>query len=220
MIDVSVTRSPGQTIYAFPDRSEGFSLADWTTHRVLLTEGTAPDTGIYTGQLDETKAYLWRFFEGASQPTDWDKDKGFFDLTQSVIERRTDVGVLVALQGVVAEDGSLSEIIVGDDYLDANGRAFKWTVAAVDGININDADCYFGGQATIDGVDYSWLVQGTVTHNSPTWTLTFDLPRATTANLAPGRYRWSVEVRGPTGTEITRVKNASNCLVRLVEKQT
>jgi hypothetical protein len=79
---VSVTRASGLTLYAFPDLSFGFSIADWTTHRVLLTEGTGANTGIYLGNLDETKATLWRFFEGASQPT-WDQSKGYFPLPGS-----------------------------------------------------------------------------------------------------------------------------------------
>lgn len=79
---VSVTRTPGLTLYAFPDRSFGFSIADWMTHRVLLTEGTGANTGIYLGTLDETKATLWRFFEGAAQPT-WDQSKGYFPLPGS-----------------------------------------------------------------------------------------------------------------------------------------
>jgi hypothetical protein len=81
MKSVSITRSPGLQIYAFPDRTEGFSIADWITHRVQLIEGTGANTGIYIGELDESKSNLWRFFEGESQPTGWDQAKGFFDLS-------------------------------------------------------------------------------------------------------------------------------------------
>ena len=79
---VSVTRTTGLTLYAFPDLSEGFSIADWLIHRVQLVEGTGANTGIYTASLDETKASLWRFFEGATQPT-WDQSKGYFPLPGS-----------------------------------------------------------------------------------------------------------------------------------------
>lgn len=82
MQTVSLTRTPGLTLYAFPDLSEGFSIADWLIHRVQLVEGTGANTGIYTANLDETKASLWRFFEGASQPT-WDQSKGYFPLPGS-----------------------------------------------------------------------------------------------------------------------------------------
>lgn len=80
---VSVIRTSGQTLYAFPDISFGFSLADWTTHRVLLVEQASPNQGIYLANLDETKATLWRFFVGASQPTDWNESKGYFPLPGS-----------------------------------------------------------------------------------------------------------------------------------------
>lgn len=74
---VSLTRTPGQVIYAFPSNA---SLANWTTSRVLLVEGTGPNTGRYTASLDETISSLWYFFEGASQPANWGLSKGYFDL--------------------------------------------------------------------------------------------------------------------------------------------
>jgi len=77
---VSLTRTPGLTIYAFPDRASGYSLADWTTHRVLLTEGTGANAGHFTAELDESKPRLWRLFEGETQPTDWNQSKGYFAL--------------------------------------------------------------------------------------------------------------------------------------------
>lgn len=79
MKQVSITRSPGLQIYAFPDRTEGFSIADWTNHREPLIEGTGANVGIYIGELDETKATLWRVFVGASQPT-WNQDIGYVKL--------------------------------------------------------------------------------------------------------------------------------------------
>jgi len=83
MTPVTLTRTPGQTLYAFP---AGFSLADWDTHRVLLDEGTGANTGKYTASLDESKSTLWYFFIGASQPSDWGQSKGYFDLSDAAIK--------------------------------------------------------------------------------------------------------------------------------------
>jgi hypothetical protein len=77
-MNVSLTRQPGQTIYAYPD---GYSLADWITHRVQLVEQSAPNLGRYQAALDESKSTLWRFFEGAGQPANWNEAKGFFNLS-------------------------------------------------------------------------------------------------------------------------------------------
>jgi hypothetical protein len=86
MKTVSLTYAPGQTIYAYPDASDDFSLAAWTTHRILLTEGTGVNTGHYSGSLDESKSELWRYFIGASQPTDWSQSKGYFGLSDAAID--------------------------------------------------------------------------------------------------------------------------------------
>jgi hypothetical protein len=78
---VSLTRTPGIVVYAFPANA---SLANWTTSRVLLVEGTGANTGRYTASLDETISSLWYFFEGASQPANWGLSKGYFDLIPEV----------------------------------------------------------------------------------------------------------------------------------------
>jgi hypothetical protein len=74
---VSLTRTPGQTLYAFPSTD---SLANWTLSRIQLVEGTGANTGRYTASLDETISSLWYFFEGATQPANWGLSKGYFDL--------------------------------------------------------------------------------------------------------------------------------------------
>jgi hypothetical protein len=80
MINVSITRKPNRTLFAYPDYSAGYSLADWSDYKVELTEEAS---GVYTGQLDERIAKLWRVFEGANQPSDWSESKGFFTLSRS-----------------------------------------------------------------------------------------------------------------------------------------
>ena len=60
----SWTGSPiGVNVYAYP-LSNTYPIAQWTTHRVLLSnqEGSRPI------QLDDTKGFYWGLFEGDSQP--------------------------------------------------------------------------------------------------------------------------------------------------------
>ena len=82
MKSVSTTRSTGQTLYAFP---EGSSLADWVTKRVQLVEQSAPNTGYYIANLDESIASLWRLFSGASQPSSWSQSIEYFQIYTGVV---------------------------------------------------------------------------------------------------------------------------------------
>ena len=77
MKSVSTTRTTGQTLYAFP---EGSSLADWNTKRVQLVEQSAPNTGYYIANLDDSIATLWRLFVGASQPSSWSQSIEYFQI--------------------------------------------------------------------------------------------------------------------------------------------
>lgn len=82
MKSVSTTRSTGQTLYAFP---EGSSLADWVTKRVQLVEQSAPNTGYYIANLDESVASLWRLFVGSSQPSSWSQSIEYFQMNTGVV---------------------------------------------------------------------------------------------------------------------------------------
>jgi hypothetical protein len=112
-------------------------------------------------------------------------------------------------------------LVIGDDYLSANGRSFAWTVALPSAFVIATSTCKFGMQYQDEDGTYSFNVAGTVTDaGSGNVTLTFDVPKATTGTLGPGWYRWSVEIASASGTEVTRVKSSHNKLVEWVEKQT
>jgi len=121
-----------------------------------------------------------------------------------------------AVSGPVASTGTItSPIIIGDDYLAANGRAFQWTIAAITGYTLGTSTCKFGGAYK----DNTWLVNGTVSDaGGGNWTLSFDLPKTATVSLEEGYYSWSVEVLTAGGTEVTRVRSGRNVL--LVDKQT
>ena len=133
------------------------------------------------------------------------------------IKAKTDlISTTVPIVSSVSADGTIDEIIIGDDYLDANGRAFQWTVEAVEGVAVVDATCTFGAKSG----EYSFLVDGTVTDaGSGNWILSFDLLRTDTASCKPGKYEWSVQVNDATDHEITKVRSRTT-KTRLVEKQT
>lgn len=69
---VTFTDTTGGAYYAYPAHSSStYSLANWTTHRVQLVELSAPNTGIYQGNVDDAKGFIWYVFSGASQPASW-----------------------------------------------------------------------------------------------------------------------------------------------------
>ena len=114
-----------------------------------------------------------------------------------------------------------SPLIIGDDYLAANGRAFQWTVALPSGYVLGTSTCKFGMSYSDETGSYSFIATGTVTDaGSGNVLLSFDVPKSTTSALAAGWYRWSVEIANASGTEITRVASSANKLVEWKEKQT
>lgn len=143
------------------------------------------------------------------------------DSTSSVldaIQAKTDLitSKTVGTQLPVASSGVIDEIIIGDDYLAANGREFVWTIAAPTGFILGTSTCSFGGKKGTE----TWLVSGTITDaGGGNWTLSFDLNKTDTQGLEPGTYEWSVEVKNASSKEITKVRSRTK-KVKLVEKQT
>lgn len=219
---VSLTRQPGLTIYAFPDRASGYSLADWTTHRVLLTEGTGANTGHYTASLDESKSQLWWAFVGATQPADWDDEIGYFPLANQtaldVLLSRTDAGVTVNVVSPVTETGQLTELIIGDDYLAANGRALVWSIPEIEGMSVGNATALFG----LRKGDVSVTVNGTVAAgDAGEWDVTIEIARTAWGDLTEGLAEYSLEIRDSSnGREVTRVISEIGSEVILRRKAT
>lgn len=93
--------------YAYP-LSE--SLADWDTHKLQLTERSAPDEKMYDVTVPNTKGLRWRIFKTATQPADWDDYK--------VADFRLDSPsstVLPAVANLVSRGGStLLQAYVGE----------------------------------------------------------------------------------------------------------
>jgi hypothetical protein len=112
-----------------------------------------------------------------------------------------------------------SPLVIGDDYLSANGRAFSWTVALPAGFVAATASCRFGMRFEDEQGVNSFIATGTVTDaGSGNVTLSFDVAKTVTGTLRPGWYDWSVEIVSASGVEVTRVKSGKNA--EWQEKQT
>lgn len=120
----------------------------------------------------------------------------------------------------VSSKGVIDEIIRGDDYLAANGRAFEWTWTPTTGYVLATSDCFFGGISACDGVTVGWSIEGIITEVDGVWTLSFDMGKATTAALSDSQYDWSVQVTNAAGYETTPWKSKVNQPVIVVNKQT
>ena len=150
-----------------------------------------------------------------SIPTD-----GVLDAIKDKTDLITSGSVQTSLP-VTASGQITGPLFIGDDYLNANGRAFAWTVASPTGYVLGTSTCRLGMQYMDESGSYSFVVTGTVIDaGGGNVTLRFDVPRATTETLAPGWYRWSVEHRDADGVEITRVASGVKKEVEWREKQT
>jgi hypothetical protein len=136
--------------------------------------------------------------------------------TLLAVKAKTDLisATNVTYTSPVSPTGAIkAAIVIGDDYLAANARAFEWTISARSGVTVGTATCSFGGSNAELGK--SWLVTGTVSDlGAGQWKLSFDLNKTVTADLMEGYYRWSVELVSAGGTEVTEVYSGRNVEVR------
>jgi hypothetical protein len=173
-----------------------YSLGAYATgdYWCVLSGVSDPDAGAFPVRDDTAYPYL-----------SW----GLLDLITLI----DDVVVTNVTQPTDADVKLIRPIRIGDDYVNAVGRAWKFDVNGISGYAAADLACRFGGQ--LNGV--GWLVTGTVSTITGGIRLQFDLPKAATQDLDPGYYAWSAEVYTVVGGyEVTRVAGK----VQLVEKQT
>jgi hypothetical protein len=148
------------------------------------------------------------------------------DPTTGILDEIRDKTALITAGGTVnvstpvTATGQLaSPLIIGDDYLAANGRRFRWTVELPSGYVIATSTARFGMRYEDDEGVNEFIANGTVTDaTGGNVHLDFDVAKTVTGDLRPGWYQWSVEIVSATGTEITRVKSGKN--VEWQEKQT
>ncbi len=126
----------------------------------------------------------------------------------------------VTYTAMVNPNGEIdNDIVIGSDYLAANGRAFKWTVTAPAGYVVGTTVVRFGGRHVRAGVSSTWNVTGTASDNGDgTWELSCDMTKVVSGALVAGLHHWSVDMVDAGGTEVTPVKSGK--LVNVVEKQT
>lgn len=119
-----------------------------------------------------------------------------------------------------SDNGYLLELIIGDDYLDANDRALVWTFDEIAGITTS-AVGRFGLRDALTGEEVYVNATGVVTEPSAgNFQVSFDIPNTALLGLTPGEYDYSTEVT-EGGVQITISRNRQNkTRVKLVEKYT
>jgi hypothetical protein len=154
-----------------------------------------------------------------SGTTPTDPASGILDEIRDKTALITNGGTVYVTSPVTATGQLASPLIIGDDYLAANGRRFRWTVALPSGYVIGTSTARFGMRYEDDEGVNSFIATGTVTDaTGGSVYLDFDVAKTVTGTLRPGWYEWSVEIVSATGVEITRVKSGKNA--EWQEKQT
>jgi hypothetical protein len=154
-----------------------------------------------------------------SGTTPTDPSSGILDEIRDKTALITAGGTVYVTSPVTATGQLTSPLIIGDDYLAANGRRFRWTVALPSGYVIATSTARFGMRYEDDEGVNEFIATGTVTDASGgNVYLDFDVAKTVTSTLRPGWYEWSVEIVSAAGVEITRVKSGKNA--EWQEKQT
>ena len=119
---------------------------------------------------------------------------------------------------VVVDDKIAVDIIIGDDYLAANGRSFDWIVDAPVGLSADACTSVLSVWHPSKG---AFKASGTCTdQGSGKWKLSHDVTTLHTSVLHEGEYEWNVAIVGPSGQEISVRKNAGDyCKVKVLEKE-
>jgi len=154
-----------------------------------------------------------------SGTTPTDPTSGILDTIRDKTALITAGGTVYVTSPVTATGQLTSPLIIGDDYLAANGRRFRWTVELPSGYVIATSTARFGMRYEDDEGVNEFIATGTVTDaTGGNVYLDFDVAKTVTGTLRPGWYEWSVEIVSATGVEITRVKSGKNA--EWQEKQT
>lgn len=203
----------GQYYYAKP---APLTVTPWADDAIVAAETGSTGTFTLTGLIPGQSYFIYERV-GVS-PASTDDLECVWSGSLSAIQVKTDsLGTgTVSINAPVTATGSIKEIIIGDDYLAENGRAFEWLIDPIAGFDINDCVCFFGGE-TADGS--KWLIVGSMSTVSGKWKLSFNFPNTETARLVRGQGEWSVAVHSGL-IEITRIRNKDGHKVAIVDKYT
>lgn len=213
----------GLDLYA---KAKPLDTATWANGIVALTENGT--TGEYSAStfVDSTSYNV--FIQADVSPADTDTKTGITITPPGDGALTAEQAAKIALIGTgtavvntpVADDGTLEELIIGDDYLLANGRALEWVFDEITGIT-TAGEVHFGLQDALTGDEVYVNTAGTITDlGDGTFKAIIEIPKAALTALTPGQYDYSVQVVEGT-TEITIAKNRQiRTRVRLVAKQT
>jgi hypothetical protein len=145
-----------------------------------------------------------------------DPSSGILDTIRDKTALITAGGTVNVSTPVTATGQLTSPLIIGDDYLAANGRRFRWTVELPSGYVIATSTARFGMRYEDDEGVNEFIATGTVTDaTGGNVHLDFDVSKTVTGELRP---EWSVEIVSGAGVEITRIKSGKNA--EWQEKQT
>jgi|LakMenEpi04Sep11_1017361.scaffolds.fasta_scaffold00543_2 hypothetical protein len=161
------------------------SLANWATQKVRLTEGTAPNTGRWTGDLF---AGNWAVFEGGTTPSSFSASVGTF-----FVEAISDSQITL-LDPACGEGVNLSHTSLVRDFTIFQGAYWESVpISFVDtaGVYVDLSQVVFRGQARRDlgpstGIAYSFTF--TVSIADPNkHTVVVSLAATTTDALTVGK---------------------------------
>ena len=196
--------------------SDGAGQFRFDTIAVSMVTGGA---GATDWTANERTAIRTIFGIPTSGTTPTDPTSGILDEIRDKTALITAGGTVNVTTPVTATGQLTSPLIIGDDYLAANGRRFRWTVALPSGYVIATSTARFGMRYEDDEGLNTFVATGTVTDaTGGNVYLDFDVAKTVTGTLRPGWYQWSVEIVSGLGVEITRVKSGKNA--EWQEKQT
>lgn len=101
-------------------------------------------------------------------------------------------------------DKIVGPLIIGDDYLHADNRAITFNVTTA----FDPATCFLGFENE-KGV--ALLLEGSkVSYTDGVAVIRFEITKTQSANLRPGPYDYSIEIRGASANEVTVIHSKTN----------
>jgi hypothetical protein len=203
MPTVTYTNSvPGTTVTAFPATS---SLADWSTAKVAMTEGSSPNTGRWTATLSVGE---WVIFETGTQPASFASSVGTVTVEDEPLGTGARTVTITVTDGSAAIQGAVVRVTKsGQTYSGATNASGvivfslddgTWTLAiTATGFTYTPSTFVVDGTETISPVMIS---AGTITPSSAPLTTGYWVVYKETGVVDVGAVIELQAVSAPTGT--------------------